>query len=240
MPSTDDKRIAAVLLPALLVLALIGTVSLTRGVPVSMMTRDIAALGHLHPLAGVLSNLGILLWAATAAICLFVAMTERGRLSAPVVRCLLFAGLLSAWLTLDDCFQIHEDLSPNYLGVSERYVYLSLALAMVIHLWTSRAVILRSRWSLLALAFAFLGASAMLDTLLLRWVQRLGEWEFFFEDGSKWLGIVCWNAYHVQACAMRDALDAVVREGAPIEHLAWLLPARSVEAAPTTPPPTGH
>jgi hypothetical protein len=240
MPSTDSKRIAAVLLPALLVLALIATVSLTRGVPVPTMTRDIAALGHLHPLAGVLSNLGILLWAATAAICLFVAITERGRLSAPVVRCLLFAGLLSAWLTLDDCFQIHEDLSPKYLHVRERYVYLSLALAVVVHLWTSRAVILRSRWSLLALAFVFLGTSAMLDTLLLGWAQRIGEWEFFYEDGSKWLGIVCWNAYHVGACSMRDALDVAVREGAPIEHLAWLLPARKLEAASTIPPPTGR
>ena len=240
MPSTDSKRIAAVLLPALLVLALIAVVSLTRGVPVPTMTRDIAALGHLHPLAGVLSNLGILLWAATAAICLFVAITERGRLSAPVARCLLVAGLLSAWLMLDDCFQIHEDLSPNYLHVRERYVYLSLALAVAAHLWTSRAVILRTRWSLLALAFVFLGTSAMLDTLLLRWVQRIGEWEFFYEDGSKWLGIVCWNAYHVGACSMRDALDVAVREGAPIEHLAWLLPARKLEAASTIPPPTGR
>ena len=102
MPDTDLRRIVAILLTALGVLAVIATTSLVGGVPVPFMTRDIAALGHLHPLAGVLSNLGILLWAATAAICLFVAVTERGRLSAPVVRCLLFAGLLSAWLTLDE------------------------------------------------------------------------------------------------------------------------------------------
>lgn len=224
MPDTDLRRIVAILLTALGVLAVIATTSLVGGVPVPFMTRDIAALGHLHPLAGVLSNLGILLWAATAAICLFVAVTERGRLSAPVVRCLLFAGLLSAWLTLDDCFQIHEDLSPRYLHVRERYVYLSLALAVVVHLWTSRAVILRSRWSLLALAFVFLGTSAMLDALLLGWAQQIGDWEFFYEDGSKWLGIVCWNAYHVQACSQRMALDQAVRTAAPVSHLAWLLP----------------
>jgi hypothetical protein len=224
MPSTDLRRIVAILLPALGVLAIIATASLVGGIPVPSMTRDIAALGHLHPLAGVLSNLGILLWAATAAVCLFVAITERDTLSAPVARCLLFAGLLSAWLMLDDCFQIHEDLSPRYLHFRERYVYLTLALAVAAHLWTSRAVILRSRWSLLALAFVFLGTSAMLDTLLLHWAQQIGEWEFFYEDGAKWLGIVCWNAYHLGACAERLALDRAVRSGAPVRHLAWLLP----------------
>ena len=237
MPSSAIKRMAAVLLPGLLVLALIATVSLTRGVPVPTMTRDMAALGHLHPLAGVLSNLGILLWAATAAICLFVALSERGRLSTPVAHWLLFAGLLSLWLALDDCFQIHEELSPRYLHVRERYVYLGLALAMAAYLWASRAVILRSRWSLLGLAFVFLGTSALLDTLLGAWAQQIGDWEFFYEDGSKWLGIVCWNAYHVQACARRAALDAALREGAPIEHLAWLMPAR-LDAAPSSGPPS--
>ena len=230
MPSSDLKHKAAVLLPALLVLAVIATMSLTRHVPVSYMTRDIAALGHLHPLAGVLSNLGILLWAATAAVCLFVAITERDGLSAPVVRCLFFAGLLSAWLMLDDCFQIHEELSPKYLHVRERYVYLSLALALAAHLWVSRAVILRSDWTLLALAFVFLGTSALLDTVLLHWVQRIGEWEFFYEDGAKWLGIVCWNSYHLQACSRRLALDVAVRQGAPVRHLAWLDPTPRIGA----------
>jgi hypothetical protein len=218
------RPIAVALLSALLVLVVVAAVSLLGHVPMPMMTRDIAALGHLHPLAGVLSNLGILLWTATAAICLFVARTERDRLSAPVARYFLCAGLLTLWLALDDGFQIHEELSPQYLHIRERYVYLALAVATVAHLWSARAVILRSNWSLLALAFGFLAGSALLDTLLAGWFKQIGEWEFFYEDGAKWLGIVCWSAYHVLACSRRAVLDRAVREGAPIRHLAWLVP----------------
>jgi hypothetical protein len=230
MTALSWRRFAAILLPALLVLVAVAEAALQGLAPVPYMTRDLAALAHLEPLAGVLSNLGILLWAAAAGICLFVAFSERGKLSPPLARFFLFAGLLTAYLMLDDFFQIHEDLSPRYLHIRERYVYLSIALATAIYLWTNRGVILRSNWTLLALAFVFLGSSAMMDTLLLKiGKDALGDWEFFWEDGFKWLGIVCWNAYHVLAASRRSALEAAVRDEAPIVALlAWLVPARKI------------
>jgi hypothetical protein len=37
------------------------------------MTNDTAAIARIHPIAGILSNLGVLLWCASASICLFAA-----------------------------------------------------------------------------------------------------------------------------------------------------------------------
>ena len=57
--------------PALSVLLAITAASLFLGVSMPNMTRDITAIANVHPLSGVLSNLGILLWCVAATVCGF-------------------------------------------------------------------------------------------------------------------------------------------------------------------------
>ncbi|WP_351077831.1 hypothetical protein, partial [Shewanella sp. CAL98-MNA-CIBAN-0140] len=44
----------------------------------------------------------------------------------------------------------------------------------------------------------FLGFSVVIDAILPPELWRLlGHWEYFIEDGAKWLGIVAWCSYFV-------------------------------------------
>ena len=69
------RTLRPVLLPAyltaLLGLCVLAWISSTTGVPVSNLTRDPLAVMGAPVYTGLLSNLGILLWCATAAITLF-------------------------------------------------------------------------------------------------------------------------------------------------------------------------
>lgn len=188
-----------VLVPAGLVLALVAVAAAIADVRIPDMTRDVAALAKLHPLAGLLSNLGLILWSATAAVCLFAAAASRPQ-HARRSRFLLFGGLLSAYLLLDDFFQVHEVIAPQYLGIRERYVYLALAASLLAYLLTFRDVIVATHWPALLLALGFFAASAGSDAavaLLLPPRTATPDWQFFVEDGAKWLGICSWCHYFV-------------------------------------------
>ena len=50
---------------------------------------------------------------------------------------------------------------------------------------------------MLQLAFGFLAVSVVMDEITEAIPLRLGDWEYFFEDGTKWLGIACWSSYYV-------------------------------------------
>lgn len=179
---------------------------LSSGVPIDRMTRDVAALAGVHPLTGFLSSLGILLWWASAAVYLHTAAVVRrvGTVAAdPGAGFLTWSGLLSAYLALDDLFQIHEHLAPEYLGVPERGVYAVLGLATAAYLWRYRRLLRVGEGRLLWLALAGLAASVAVDALLERWLWRLGDWLYLLEDGTKWLGICCWAAFCAATCAGR-------------------------------------
>ena len=63
-----------------------------------------------------------------------------------------------------------------------------------------------------------LGASVAMDTIFHTWLRPLGQWEFFLEDGAKWLGIVSWAAYYTSTSLqlVGAAAPAVTRPRAPV------------------------
>lgn len=180
-------------------IVLVGWFHLVRGVPIQDMTRDVAAIGGIHPLAGFLSSLGILVWATSAAIWVFSAVVLYASGARARASFALGFGLLSWFLVLDDSFQFHEALAPDYLGMDERLVYALLGTATLALLVRQRRVLLASRLSLLTVSFLLLGASTLVDVLS-PWLWRIGYWAYLLEDGLKWLGIVCWSAYAFDWC----------------------------------------
>lgn len=167
-------------------------------VNMDVMTRDVTATANVHPLTGILSNLGILLWCAAASICAFAAVTLRNVKPREPFRFLLCSALLSAYLLLDDFFLFHDELAPRYLGVDEKLVYAALGIAVCAYLIAFRRLILRTHFAVLLLALGFLGIAVVMDALLEPWLRRMGHWEYFFEDGAKWLGIAAWCSYYVR------------------------------------------
>lgn len=198
--------LAAALLGGLLLLALLLDVSLAD------LTRDpqdiLAAPWHV----GLLSNLGIGLWAAAAAICFFTAAVRDAPDSESnrrVTRFLLLAACITTALLLDDLFQLHRQLLPGQPMIS-RLLVLGLALFMIgLWLWCYRRIIARTENLLLAIALAAFALSLLVD-LGARWLApelvraaglHRGETLYFLvEDGAKFIGILFWLGYMCRAC----------------------------------------
>lgn len=197
MKTVSARQLLITFVPSLSILVALVVVSVLFRVSMPTMTRDITAIAKIHPLSGILSNLGILLWCAAASICVFAAMTLRHVTPRETYLFLLSSGLLSTYLLFDDFFSFHEDLAARYLGLEEEFVFAALGIAASAHLITFRRVILRTNFGLLLLALVFLGTSVVIDAIFDPWVRRLGHWKYLLEDGAKWLGIASWCSYYV-------------------------------------------
>ena len=166
-----------------------------------------AALCGVAPDAGLLSNLGVGLWLGCAATLLFAADAVR---PAPC-RSLLWPGLLSLLLGVDDGLMLHEALLPWWLGVSDRVVqpalYVLYGLLLLITIRSSGPERRQAPRLVLWASVLCLGASVGLDVMVESgWVVErhrlmLDEgFQIWWEDGLKLLGIAAWCGYWV-SCA---------------------------------------
>ena len=165
-----------------------------------------AALCGVAPDAGLLSNLGVALWIATAAVLLFAADLVRPFPS----RGLLWPGALSLMLGLDDGLMLHEALLPHWLGVSDQVVQPALyalygALLLLCLREHNRAKRRQGAPFLVLWAAALcLGSSVAIDVVVESgWLNErhrlmLDEaYELWWEDGLKLLGITAWAGYWI-------------------------------------------
>jgi hypothetical protein len=181
---------------AVMVFVALFVVGRALGVDLGDLTRDITVVAGLHPLAGLLSNLGVLVWCAGSAIALFTALRYRTGPGATTARYLLSGGLLSTYLLLDDLFMLHELVAGSSLGLPEDAVYLVLGGAVLVHLTLFRRFLLAiGPWPLF-IALALLGCSMITD-MLQEHLLWMGPWRNVLEDGFKWLGIVAWSAQFI-------------------------------------------
>ncbi len=178
---------------AILVLFLVIFIRFMYKIPMAELTRDPVQLLHGRPYTGMLSNLGIIIWSATAGICLFVVILslpyqERKRER----QFFLLAFLLTLVLLLDDLFLLHDVILPEDLNISENYLYAVYGILSSVFIIFFRNDILQTPYLLLIAAVIFFGFSIGVDTI----VKFLDlEHGFFLEDGSKFLGIISWGTY---------------------------------------------
>jgi hypothetical protein len=82
-----------------------------------------------------MSNLGVMIWSATTAICLFSALVfslQRRKRSA--IWFTTSADLLTGWLAFDDMFMVHAVVLPSF-GIPQNHVlvlYMGIAVAYLI------------------------------------------------------------------------------------------------------------
>jgi hypothetical protein len=82
-----------------------------KGVALGDLTRDPAAISGGPVDTGLLSNMGMLFWASTVAVCFFTAtFVARRAATGPTGRFLYTSGLLTLLLLMDDLVQLHERL----------------------------------------------------------------------------------------------------------------------------------
>jgi len=183
-----------ILLGGLAVLVLAVAASVRFGVPFYMFIADGNAVAKVHPLVGILSYLGILLWWAAAAIWLFTAGIMRAAGRTEAFRFAVASGALTAYLALDDLFEFHEQLAPKYLGLSETVIYALLGIALVAYFVVFWKCIRATGFMLMVLAVLFLAASVGIDKAA-DFAHAQMTNKGVFEDGTKWLGIACWLGY---------------------------------------------
>jgi hypothetical protein len=200
MSQVSRRQWLVTFLPAVLLLIALAVFGLGMGKDIGRFLREPTTTAGLHPLIGFVSNLGVLLWAAAASVSFFAASIVRhgnSGDSGDAAGFLVSSGSLSMYLCLDDLFQIHEDLASRYFGIPERYVYVALALAVLIYLVRYRQLLLKSGYPMLVAAFVFLGTSVVIDDVLEPFMHSLGQGRILIEDGAKWLGVAAWCGYHV-------------------------------------------
>lgn len=191
-----------------LIMGAVAIASLYAEIPVGNFMRDPSAIVELHSYDGIVSNLGALTWCAAATICLFAGfLLRRSNQRSSSADFLLLAGLFTTILMLDDLFLGHEKLEA--LGIPEQAVYVGYALfwgAVAIY---HRQTILQSNYILLLVGIAFFGYSIGSDVAEGLIERVIGDWRVFFEDGSKFLGIVGWFGYfaHLGFTEAKKLLD---------------------------------
>jgi len=145
-----------------------------------------------HVYYGFMSNLGIFLWVATAAISLFSALIFfQNKADKALFRFALTSGLFSGWLALDDGFLLHEIVLPK-LGIGQNIVlalYVVLALSYILASWR---VILSSEFWILALAVLGVSISLGVDVILHSTASNI----IIIEDSAKFFGLFLWFAFH--------------------------------------------
>ena len=188
----------------LILLALSGWASVAFEMPIEFFVRDPMATVNAHPLTGVLSNVGALLWCAAAAICFFVSAVVRGR-RPRAATFFLWSAVVTTVLLLDDFFLFHDDLARRFFGMKQRNVELAYVVGIAAYLVAFRRVLLESEWRLLFAALALFGVSMGVDQLQHLWPS---PWRIGLEDGAKFLGIVGWMGFFVQTAFRAVVADA--------------------------------
>jgi len=164
-------------------------------IPIASFTRDPTIVLGGPSYIGFISNIGILFWAFTAAICLFSSVIYKHDNNQTTSQFLFYSGLLTLWLLLDDMFMLHESFLPNHLMIPEKLVYLGYVTIVLVYLVKFRTEILNYEYATLFIAFSFFALSVLADLLL----EQQG-FEFLLEDGLKLFGIVTWFIFFFRTC----------------------------------------
>lgn len=169
---------------------------LWKEIPTDHLTRDLNSIMEVPFYIGFLSQIGLFLWSATVAVCMFSArILSRRATRHPLTSFLLSSGLLTMLLGLDDAFQLHEEVLPA-IGIPEIVVYASYLLLLLLYLIKYQSIIRQTEHILLIMALLFFGVSVILD--ILEYPPRA---QYVFEDGAKLVAIISWMAYFLRTGA---------------------------------------
>ncbi|MBI4547777.1 MAG: hypothetical protein HY707_07350 [Ignavibacteriae bacterium] len=213
------NRLAA--LPSVFLTVYVPTIALLCGVvllrvfanvPIGELMRDPVNLLKFPFYLGLVSNIGILFWCSAAAICLFTSVVMRKH---PVEhrfsQFLFVSGIITIFLLLDDFFNLHDVVYPEYLHIHEYLVYAIYGTVVALYLVTFRATILQTENALIfLLALGFFGLSLLTDMLTDRNLVLIPA-QFLVEDGLKLFGIMSWFAFFSKESARHLKLVMISR-----------------------------
>ena len=202
-PRTEWKTTGLVYALALGLLSMMLMISWVGGYSLKSQLRHPASAAQISPLLGGIFYLGVLTWAAGAAICAFCYLILRQQHSSEA-KFFLYSTLVTSMLVFDKLFELNDYVFPRYLGIGEGSAYLLYGAILVYYLFTFRNTLWRTNFIPLAVAFVFWAVATFLDLSYLILPFYYPRWVYLAKDILKLLGIVGWTAYFVMA-----GLDAI-------------------------------
>ena len=169
-PSETDRRenparlLLSIYLPALLLLSIIGLASRHWSIPVGHFTRDPLQMLHQPPYLGLVSHLGTLMWWTGGSVGVFAAAVLRGAPAGEKTRLfLLWAGILTLWVAVDDLFMLHEVVIPQMFHVREQIIYILYGFVAVYCAIRFKAQVFQRHVALVWLTVVFSIISIVMD-----------------------------------------------------------------------------
>jgi hypothetical protein len=189
------RWLAFALLPAALVYGAALGLSHAGGITdLELVIRDLAQTCDLPLGVGLVSNLGYLLWMATAAICWFTALSDVSRPQGRARELLLAGGLFSMLLDVDDMFLLHD----RYISANVLYLLYIVFAALILARY--RDLVWRLGGPVFLGAVLLLGTSLVFDKFQKVLPIAYGPGQLF-EEGVKFLGIASWLFFWWRASA---------------------------------------
>jgi hypothetical protein len=175
-------------------LSIVILLGIEYNIELDYFTQDPAAITRSPFYIGFFSNVGVMLWCASAVACMLawrvIPATEQTR---NVRAFLLASSALSFLLLFDDLFMMHEEVYPVYFGIPENAVYLFYLNLALIYTVVFREIIFNSEYVFLILAALLIGVSTVIDTM----PMPIPE-DSFLEDTFKLFGIVSWFLFYIR------------------------------------------
>ena len=178
---------------SLIMLGLLLGIHFFDNVPIKVLTNDVAVVGDVPIYAGILSQAGIFLWSATAAICIYSIKFFSNLEHQKFIKMSIF---ITIFLGLDDAFMFHEILFPS-LGIHQKIVFLSYGFIMLFYLYRNYKLIFTTDFVLLTIALGWFAISMFIDNFIHNvspYITKLGE------DIAKFIGILTWLIYFSRTC----------------------------------------
>src|SRR5688572_11660779 len=201
-------------LPILILLAVTKLFSDAASIPLRQLMLDPTEFTHVPFYTGIMANLGILLWSATASVCLFISIFLPQLVSKSWKDFFLVSGLLTLLLLLDDLLRIHDEIFPVYLGIKGDVFGMGYVLLIAIYLLRYRTLIFQYPYGFLVMALGLFAVSVAVDVAppFLKGLFSVAD-VLFLEDSAKLLGIANWLAYfaYLSASVLREGNQAAPR-----------------------------
>ena len=183
------KAIIVAITPSLITYALAINLSAMAGIKGILVIRDLAQTCDSALGIGLISNLGYLLWIATASIALFTAYSTPTNSQHKLKELLLCGGWFSFILCIDDMFLLHD----RYIG--QTFLYVVYAIFAFLIIFRFRDELIKNGGEIFILAATLLAFSILTDKFQRDIVDILPvkyETTQIFEEGVKFLGISSW------------------------------------------------
>ena len=183
------RALSVAALPGLVIYVLAISLSAMAGIKGILVIRDLAQTCDSPLGVGLISNLGYLLWIATAAIALFTAYATPTYSQHKLKDLLLCGGWFSFILCIDDMFLLHD----RYIG--QTFLYVVYAIFAFLIVFKFRDQLLKNGGEIFILAATLLAFSVLTDKFQ-RDIADIMPIKYetiqLFEEGVKFLGITTW------------------------------------------------